>query len=178
MVSQAKFKSLVHYVCSRRANAPDTLGAVKLNKILWLADLSAFYERGSPITDSRYIKREYGPVPARIMPALQALQSEGVLTVREANHFGKQKKEYIVHFMSSGDFMSSEEKEIVDRVIDHVCDDHTASSVSEASHNHIWMAAEVGEELPLYTVFAKPGRITETERAWAQMVIESESATE
>jgi hypothetical protein len=149
------------------------LGAVKLNKILWLADLSAFYERGEAITDSRYIKREFGPVPARIVPALNELERDGVLTVRQANHFGKHKKEYDVHVPSTGDFLHPEERKIVDRLIDHVCDEHTAASVSEASHNHIWKAAEEGEELPLFTVFAKPGRITESEREWAQFVLQS-----
>jgi hypothetical protein len=176
MVSPSKFKSLVHYICSRRADAPDTLGAVKLNKILWLADLSAFYERGSAITDSRYIKREFGPVPARIMPALRELENDGVLSVRDADHFGKQKKEYVVHVRKSGDFLRPDEREIVDRLIDHVCDEHTAASVSEASHNHIWKLAEEGEELPHFTVFAKPGVITDVERTWAQIQLESETA--
>jgi hypothetical protein len=103
MRSEGKFKSLVRYVCSRRADAPDTLGAVKLNKILWLADLSAFYELGAPITSSRYIKHKFGPVPARILPALKALQEEGVLTIREADHFGKRKKQYLVNVRSEGE---------------------------------------------------------------------------
>jgi DNA-binding PadR family transcriptional regulator len=176
MDQQDKFKALVHYICSKRADTPDTLGAVKLNKILWLSDLAAFYETGHAITSSRYIKREYGPVPARIVPALNELERDGVLHVRDANHFGKQKKEYVVHLQASGDFLRSKERKIVDEIIDYVCDDHTAASVSEASHNHIWKAAEVGEELPLFTVFAQPGTITEVERNWAQQMLESEPA--
>jgi len=176
MDQRDKFKALVHYICSKRASAPDTLGAVKLNKILWLSDLSAFYNTGEAITSSRYTKQEFGPVPARIVPAVRELEREGVLTVREANHFGKQKKEYVVHVPSSGDFLQPGEREIVDGIIDYVCDEHTAASVSEASHNHIWKAAEVGEELPLFTVFAKPGKITDAERNWASLMLESEPA--
>jgi hypothetical protein len=143
---------------------------------LWLADLSAFYELGAPITSSRYIKHKFGPVPARILPALKALQEEGVLTIREADHFGKRKKQYLVNVRSEGEFLSAGEKAIVDRAIDHVCDEHTAASVSEATHNHIWKAAEDGEEIPLYTVFAKPGTITDVERSWAQIALDSEAA--
>jgi hypothetical protein len=165
----SKFKSLVHYICSRRANAPETLGAVKLNKILWLSDLESFYERGKPITESRYIKRQYGPVPARIVSTLHEMQNDGILTIREEAHFGKAKRKYVVHSISNGEFLQSDERAIVDRQIDHVCDQHTATSVSEATHNHIWQAAEDGEELPLYTVFAIPGKITASERMWAQI---------
>jgi hypothetical protein len=161
MMDRDKFKALVHYVCASRSNSPDTLGAVKLNKILWLADLSAFYETGKPITTSRYIKQEFGPVPARIMPVLRELEAERVLTIRESPYFGKRKKEYVVHQPASSDFLSATELSIVNETIDHVCDDHTAKSVSEASHDHVWKAAEDGEEIPLYTVFSKPGTITD-----------------
>lgn len=174
MRSNSKFKSLVHYVCAQRKDCPDTLGAVKLNKILWLADLSAFYETGQPITESRYIKREFGPVPAGIKPVLNELEREGILTVREVDHFNKRKKEYDVHIAAPTDFMTSEQRKIVDQAIVHVCDEHTAKSVSDATHDHIWKAANDGEEIPLYTVFAKPGMITENEREWARMVLEQE----
>ena len=171
-----KFKALVMYICSRRSDAPETLGAVKLNKILWLSDLSSFYERGVAITESRYNKREHGPVPARIGPTIRELESEGALVVRNADHFGRQKKVFVVRLYRDGNFLADEERSIVDRVIDHVCDEHTAKTVSEATHDHIWKAAEEGEELPLYTVFAKPGRITDAERSWAQFKLESETA--
>lgn len=34
-MNRPKFKSLVHYVIARRCDLPETLGAVKLNKVLW-----------------------------------------------------------------------------------------------------------------------------------------------
>lgn len=174
MISTQKFKSLVHFVCASRADAPETLGAVKLNKILWLADINSFYERGKPVTESRYIKQRFGPVPARIVPVLRELEREGILSVTEAKHFGKQKKEYVVHVAADGSFLSKQERAIVERVIDNVCDKHTARSVSEMSHDHIWEAAAEGEEIPHYTVFAKPGEITDSERMWAQLQLDSE----
>lgn len=175
MTNQGKFKALVHYVLSQRADALDTLGAVKLNKILWLADLTAFYERGEPITHSRYNKRQYGPVPAGITLTLRELEREGVLTIRESDHFGKLKKEYVVHRKIDGDFLDPASRQIVDRIINHVCDRHTATSISEETHNHIWKIAEDGEELPLYTVFATPGKITDIERMWASSVLSAET---
>jgi hypothetical protein len=176
MMNRQKFKSLVHYVCARRCDAPETLGGVKLNKILWLSDLSAFYDLGEPITGVRYIKRKFGPVPAPIMPVLHELEAEGVLTVTEAKHYGKQKTEFVVHVPAKGDFLPPEELKIVNEVIDHVCDEHTAKSVSEASHDHIWKVAMDGEEIPLFTVFAKAGKITDAERQWAQIQLESATA--
>ena len=61
-------------------------------------------------------------------------------------------------------------------MISYVCNEHTATSISEQSHDHIWKAAEDGEELPLFTVFAKPGIVTDDEREWAMMKLEEATA--
>jgi hypothetical protein len=167
-----RFKSLVHYVCSLSSADPTKLGAVQLNKALWLSDLKSYYQLGHPITKARYVKRQYGPVPSAIVPVLRELQQEGVLTVRDANHFGKRKKEFIVHKGASSDFLSPEEKTIVNDVVAFVTEEHTGSSISEKSHDHIWKAAEDGEELPLFTVFARPGKITDEDREWARLMLE------
>jgi hypothetical protein len=174
MYDPKKFKSLVHYVCSRRADDPSTLGAVKLNKTLWLSDLSAFYHLGRPITGARYVKRQFGPVPTPILPVLRELEIEGVLKVTEADHYGKRKTEYVVHVPATNEFLSSEELAIVERMIKFVCDKHTATSISEISHDHIWKAAEDGEEIPLFTVFAQPGQLTDGDREWAKYQLEAE----
>jgi hypothetical protein len=177
MRDHEKFKTLVHYVVSRRRDAPDTLGAVKLNKILWLSDLSSYYETGKSITTSRYIKQKFGPVPASVMPVLRELEREGVLAVDEAPHYGKMKTLYKVYKTRvDTSVFEPGELEIVNEVIDHVCDSHTAKSISEASHDHIWKAAADGEEIPLFTVFARPGKVTEMDRQWASMKLEEEFA--
>jgi hypothetical protein len=172
MYDKAKFKNLVHYICAQRSSDPSSLGAVKLNKILWLSDFRAYYRLGDSITGARYVKRQFGPVPHQIMPVLNELQSEGAIEIKDVSHFGKTKKEYVVRYGASIDFRD-EEKEIVDKTIKFICDGHTAASISEVSHDHIWKAAEDGEEMPYYTVFSIPGKITEDELEWAKMQLES-----
>jgi hypothetical protein len=50
-----------------------------------------------------------------------------------------------------------------------MCQKHTASSMSELSHDIIWEAAEIGEEIPLYTYFASRfGEINEEDIQWAK----------
>lgn len=170
-----RFKQLVHYVCWACADDPTKLGAVKLNKVLWLSDLNSYYHLKRPITNSRYVKRQFGPVPSRVVPVLRELELEGVLTIRSADHFGKRKKEYIVRRQAGADFLSPEEKEIVDRVIAWVTERHTAKSISNLSHDHIWKAAKDGEEIPHFTVFANPEEITDEDREWARLQLETGS---
>jgi hypothetical protein len=173
MYDKAKFKTLVHYICAQRSGDPSSLGAVKLNKILWLSDFRAYYRLGEPITGARYVKRQFGPVPHQIMPILKELQNEGAIEIRDVLHFGKPKKEYISRYEPSIDSFGDEEIEIIDKTIKFICEDHTAASISEASHDHIWKAAEDGEEMPYYTVFSIPGKITEDELEWARRQLEN-----
>ncbi len=173
MYDKTKFKSLVHYICARRSGDPSSLGAVKLNKILWQSDFRAYYELGDSITGARYVKRQFGPVPHQIMPVLNELQSEGAIEIRDVPHFGKSKKEYIVHRDISIDYFGQRQKEIVEETIKLICEDYTATSISEASHDHIWKAAEDGEEIPYFTVFSDPGKLTSDELEWARMQLEA-----
>jgi hypothetical protein len=173
MYDKAKFKTLVHYICAQRSGDPSSLGAVKLNKILWLSDFRAYYRLGEPITGARYVKRQFGPVPHQIMTVLRELQNEGAIEMMDVAHFGKRKKEYIVKSIPSVAVFSEQEKEIIDKTIKFICDDHTAASISEASHDHVWKAAEDGEEMPYYTVFSVPGKITEDEIEWATRQLEN-----
>jgi len=88
MFDREKFKSLVHYICWRCKDDPSKLGAVKLNKTLWVADFTAYYNSSHPITGARYIKREHGPVPHATLPILNELESEGALFVRDTRFHG------------------------------------------------------------------------------------------
>ena len=45
----------------KRSVQPEELSPIKLNKILWFADRKAVLETGAPITNSIYIKKQYGP---------------------------------------------------------------------------------------------------------------------
>jgi hypothetical protein len=170
---RAKFKALVHYVCwSRKDDPAKLLGATKLNKILWLSDFLTYYRTGDPITGARYVKREFGPVPRAIVPVLDELEREGAVFARKTTLHGRPKTDFIVAKEPTVEF-TKEELRTIDGMITFVCDEHTAKSISEKSHDHIWHAAEDGEDIPYFTVFAIPGDIADSDREWAQQEIES-----
>lgn len=167
-MDQEKFKMLVHYICWKCADDPSMLGAVKLNKILWISEGASYYSTGNSITGARYVKRQYGPVPSAILPILRDLEQEGVLTIRDADFHGFVKKEFIVNRPASPDFLSDQERGLVEDAIVFVCKMHSAKSISSATHDHIWKAAADGEEIPLFTVLAQPGKLTDDDRTWAR----------
>lgn len=170
-----KLKALVHYVCHI---APDSrkLGATKLNKILFYSDTNAYLERGKPITGETYIKHQYGPISRHVNKALQDLESERAIRIAEnTGRYGFET--YTIKFYASLrapsiDCFAPEEINIVDDVVRVICNEHSARSISEASHDIVWKNAEIGEEIPYYTAFAHTLREIEADDIeWARSAI-------
>ena len=168
---QTKLTRLAHYICFQ-CHDPSVLGATKLNKILWYADLIAYLKTGKQITGETYIKQQFGPLPKHILGVIEDLQERKDLVTREVPFFGKQKREYIALTEPDISMFTPEEISIVDSVMDVVCHKHTAASISLASHDVIWKLAEIGEEIPMYAALASElGEVTEKDIRWAQKAL-------
>jgi hypothetical protein len=167
-MDQAKFDALVHYICAR-CEDPSLLGATKLNKIMWYSDASAFLYLGKSITGATYIKRQFGPVPRDIRSSRQRLISSGAIIEREAPYHNYAQIQFIAMRRPDLSAFSADEISLVDQIIEAICRERTASSISARSHDLIWQSAEIGEEIPLYAVLAAfPGEITEDHIAWGK----------
>jgi uncharacterized phage-associated protein len=168
--NRAKFKTLVQYVCWKTQDNPARLGATKLNKILWYSETAHYLKTGNPLTGARYLKRQHGPVPAAIVPIVNELVAENKLYVRDVPFYEfPEKREYIT-LEEPGDIdslFSAKDIADIDRIIDSVCDAHTARSISKKTHNESWHLAKIGEDLPLFTVLCTPAEITEEDLKWA-----------
>ena len=51
-----KLRELILYICDKSKNHPKKLGMVKLNKILFFSDFTAYLRHGSSITGAKYFK--------------------------------------------------------------------------------------------------------------------------
>jgi len=144
-----KFKRLVHYVIWK-AGKRDWFGATKLNKVLWFAESRAYMLSGKAITGAVYIREKHGPVPRLIMPIRAELDAEGLTkTVTE----GKLKRTTTTSAPDISVFTADEIK-AVDWWIDHIDKEHTATSISDKSHDYTWEIAAMGEVIPMHAVFA------------------------
>lgn len=171
-MAKRRFKKLVHYVLSR-VDEPKKLGATKLNKVLWFIDTFSYRLNGESVSgDGVYVKRQYGPVPAKILETLRALEEEKAIHIRETTYFGKPKREFLALTAPSSDAFTEEERNLIDEVLEIICDSHTAASISDLSHDIIWDAAEMGEKIPLHAVLAaRSAPPTKEDKKWASEVI-------
>jgi hypothetical protein len=167
-----KFKAMVHYIVDS-CEEPMRLGATRLNKICWYSDTYAYRLKGRSITGETYVKRKRGPVPKTILRIIRELEREGKIHVRE-HEFLPSKKIRLFVSLEDADrsVFEADEAEIIDLVRKHICEEHTAASISEASHDCIWEAANDGEEIPMAaTLVAQRAELTDTVSTWAKDVI-------
>ena len=161
---QPKLAAFVHFLISECTD-PQRFGAIRLNKAVWFSDVMAYRMWGCPITDSSYVKRKRGPVPKTILATLQDLQIRGLVRVDEPEY------EYDTRRFESlqppqEDPFSDKEKDLGRYVLSVVLG-HSATEVSEWSHDMIWSLAQEGEEIPLYATLADtPGPITQAAIDW------------
>lgn len=141
-----KLEEAVHYICSS-VTADDRLGAVKLNKVLYYADMLHYAEHGESITGAAYAKRALGPVPKQVVPATANLERSQRLSVENVSVFDMVRREFTPHGSTNLSVFSSGEIERLNQMIRFVCG-RTAAEISEFSHTIVWGAAEMGEELP------------------------------
>lgn len=165
--NKEKLKKLVHYICANVEN-PNSLGSVKLNKMLFYSDLYNYGATGEPITGETYIKKPRGPV-SKLLPAiLEELEKEGKLTARKVVQFGFPKHEYISKIPADVSGFSDIELGIVDDVIRSISN-FSATEISEYSHDRVWLLANENEEIPYFTFYvSEPGEINEDDLDWAR----------
>jgi hypothetical protein len=171
-MASPKLKEAVHIVVQSCAN-PARLGATRLNKILWFADCASYRQHGQSITGETYVKRQYGPVPRSILEAISELRQEGLISVREEPSFnGGFMRQFFSLSPVNMKQISEADRAVLEAFASVICDDFTAAEISDASHDQIWEAAELGEEIPMRaTLAAKPGEITDEVRNWADSVL-------
>lgn len=170
-----KFKALAHFIVHECRDDPARLGAIRLNKTMWKADVAAFKATGKAITGDRYVKRGMGPVPKHILATVRELANEGAIAVQEPE-FQYDTRRFVALTAPAHEALSDEERSFAQAALAAVCG-MSANAASEETHDIIWEAAAEGEEIPIEaTLASKAGEITNDVLAWAESSIASRQA--
>jgi hypothetical protein len=90
---------------------------------------------GKSITGEVYIRKKFGPVPKHIMPIRAELARDGAMSIIDSRGDGDITKFRSLISPNATGF-SPDELSVVDYWIDHIDKDHTATSISEFSHDY------------------------------------------
>ncbi len=162
-----KLKAAVLYTCGQCR--PDELGAVKLHKVLYYADMLHYLESGSSLTGAIYRKRPFGPTCDSLLAIVKELSADHSLEVREVDYFGYRKKEFRALTEPDIGRLGQLGGKILDEVIEFVCRNNTAKTISEFSHSAPWEMVEFGEELAYHSALHLiPNQVSKEAFEWAE----------
>lgn len=130
---------------------PHELGAVKLNKVLYYFDMISYAHHREAVTGATYRKRPNGPTSDQLLFLLRDMEAVGDIEVRNVNYHGYLKKEYIAKAVEPKGILSKQELSLLDDVLDFVCRQNTAKSISEYSHSLPWEMADMGGIIPYHS---------------------------
>ncbi len=130
---------------------PSDLGAVKLNKVLYFLDMISYAHHRSPVTGATYRKRPNGPTSDQLLFLLREMERNGDIDIRDVDYHGYWKKEYTAKVGEPEGVLSQDELSLLDDVLEFVCRQNSARSISEYSHSLPWEMAEMGDEIPYHS---------------------------
>jgi hypothetical protein len=153
-----KLAQLILLISERSEDDP-TFGSVKLNKLLFHCDFSAYLTFGVPITGQEYFALPQGPAPRRLIPVTKRLQMRGEFGYKEIDFYGKTQKKPMALSRPNISVFTSREINLIDKII-HKYWGMTGREISEGSHLFIgWRIAKEQETIPYTTAlvgFRKP----------------------
>ena len=164
-----RLRELTLYI-AKKSLSDRRFGAVKLNKLLFFADLAAYRRLGRTITGATYQRLPEGPAPRRILPVIQAMEDEGAAFVLELEFHGYPQHKLIARKLPDLSGFSGPEIATVDEILDEFRDS-TARQITEDSHDYIgWRLAKDGEDVPFEPALLGKRPITEQDLRIAETI--------
>jgi len=145
--NEDKMKELILFV-AEQSMGDDEFGSIKLNKILFYADFTAYLNFGKPITGMEYMRLENGPAPRRFIPISKELEEEGAFAIIPRQHYNREQKRPFALRPADLSIFSPQEITLVSKIIKALWG-RNAREVSDLSHKFIgWQLAEEKETIP------------------------------
>lgn len=149
---EAKFIELLLYVAQQLESDPEG-GAVKLNKALWWSECACMRMYGQSISGAEYQKLPQGPAPRRLLPVRERLIANGDARLEHGWFMGYRQDRLVVIREPHLTLVSSEEKQLVDEVLEALRGKNAAQLSTESHEEMGWQMVEFGETIPLESAY-------------------------
>ena len=149
---------------SEWSQADPKFGAIKLNKLLFHADFSAFLTYGEPITGQEYFKLPQGPAPRRLKPITDAMIKKGDFAWQELEYYGRPQKRPIALRRGDASVFSGTDVNLLRQTVEKFWT-MNATEISDQSHIFLgWKVAHLKETIPYNTALVSRRKPTDHER--------------
>src|SRR5271170_837966 len=152
MGKEKKMTELVIYISKKLSN-DEYFGQVKLNKVLFFSDFTAYGRLGRTITGAEYQHLGEGPAARSILPIQRRMQEAGILVIEPRSLYAYTQDRPISLRDPDLSCFTGEEIAIVDAWIDRLRP-MTAKQASNLSHDTFgWRSTKTGETIDPRSVF-------------------------
>jgi hypothetical protein len=163
--SERKFRELILLICARSEH-DKKFGAIKLNKLLFHSDFSAYLTFGKPISGQEYFKLPKGPAPRTMLPVTRKMELSGALAYKEIEYFGRKQKKPIALRQPDVSVFTPQEIDLVHKMIQKYWN-MSAAAISEHSHLFLgWKVLRDKETIPYSTALVGTRKPTSQEQAY------------
>jgi hypothetical protein len=146
--NEGKLRQLIIYI-AKMSERDDAFGAIKLNKLLFNADFTAYAKWGKPLTGVPYFALENGPAPRPMKRLLRALQIRGDIAIQRRDYYDFE--QHRVLGLIDVDLTETFEVQEINLVFEMIQKywGKSAKSMSDESHEFLgWSAADLEETIP------------------------------
>lgn len=166
-----RLRELILYV-AEKCEKCTRFGMIKLNKIIWRADFTAFEQRHSPITGAGYHKLKLGPAPVEMRPILEQMRDRGEIEVDSIDLDSRSEKRVVAVLPANINYFSGADRKIIDAAIEYYWN-KTGMEASDDSHGVAWKTRAEKEKIPYEAVFLNDAPLgTAAKRKFAKMAQE------
>ena len=164
-----KTTQVVLYIISH--TQPSLLGATKLNKVMWRADVLHYRRFGKTITgQTSYIRMPQGPIPNFVSHAIAELKAANKILERPTETPVGTRREFVwIERLGATEF-SAEEVETLHEAIDIVCM-MSAGAASDRIHDALWEEFDDGEQVPVRAAAVTIGQLEPEDITWAMEAV-------
>jgi hypothetical protein len=165
---EKKLKELVIYVANRSLDDP-FFGKTKLNKILYFSDFQSFRQHGVSISGAVYQHLPQGPCPQRMLPVLNALESDDQVVIVPEEVGGGLPQERIVAMRPPQTAMFTKEEIFVVEEVLTLLRKLNNTQASERSHNTMsWKLTRNKQEIPYGAALISSAEPSEEDLTWLE----------
>ena len=158
-----KLRELILLI-SEWSQADPKFGAIKLNKLLFHCDFSAYLTYGIPITGQEYFALPQGPAPRRLKPITEKMKKSYELAYQNVPYHGYTQQRPIALRSPKIASFSAREVQLIHQILERFWD-KSATEISDKSHLFLgWKVAREREVIPYSTALVGHRAPTARER--------------
>lgn len=158
---------ILHIAAKMAVDGHRGRGRIKLAKLLWAIDTTAYGKWGRSVSGTEYTIDEHGPAPDGELLATRDLEAAGDF---EWENPWRNQQIPIAKRPARREVFTVDEWTLIDEIIDGYRD-WTGKQMRDRSHRHpAWAARSMGDRAPLYSIHMSESGPTEADLDRAEVV--------